>query len=518
MSVRLGTILSVWWVLVLGCSSRREELRVQAFETRAPEQPAASPVETASPARRGPSPPGPVLDAELHRQRRAAEERVLGRLCPPGPHAFPYAAERDASPTSQEVSSPGDKEGAHRPPPLGHFVPIEPESALDHFHEALACLAAGKGADEKVRILAYGASHTQADVYTGYLRAYLQRRFGDGGQGFVLLGRVNKWYRTLDTRVRHESLRVEVARYEDSAQDDPLGLLGAALVGRRSDGYGEIITSKDATSTQYELHYFAEPHGGDFHLLVDGQAIGRIKTSSSTPGPAYHSFEVAPGRHEIRARLSGNGPVRLFGIIGETAGRGVVVDTLGIGGARMESQLHWREDAWIDAVRRRRPALVTFAYGTNETTGSGGSMETYAQKLRAVVARLRKAAPEASCVLLGPYDVPMHREGRWVPNPRLLEIIDVQRRVSNEVGCGFWNGYAFMGGKGSMNRWVCAEPPLAAEDHTHLTRQGYVYAGIAIGDALMRGYDLDRARSAIGERPRGTSLPRGPSCQPTTRR
>jgi len=513
--------LSAGAALVLGCGARadrefpREKARPGALAAGGPEkkatEPSMPPVAVAPPAAlRAPGPPGPVLNPELHRLRRAAQARVLGRQCPPGPRAFPYAplepvsrpvgrgaliaTERAAGARSMRAPSAGEPREKREPPPLGRFVPIEPDSTLDHFHQALAHLAAGKGGDDKVRILAYGASHTQADTYTGYLRTYLQGRFGDGGQGFVLLGRVNKWYRTLDTRARHETLTIRRTRYEASPQDEPLGLFGAALVG--TSGYGEIVTSKDSTSTRFEVQYFAEPQGGDFDVLVDGQVVAAVKTKARTPGPAYRTFEASPGRHEIRARLTGNGPVRLFGITAETAGRGVVVDTLGIGGARMESHLHWREDAWIDAVRHRHPDLVTFAYGTNEATGSRASIEVYERQIRAIVGRLRKAAPLASCVFISPFDLPAQKDGHWMHRPRLVQIVEAQRRISRELGCGFWDGYAFMGGKGSMVRWASAEPPLAAEDHIHLTRQGYVYAGIAIGDALMRGYDLEEAHPA----------------------
>src|SRR5690606_19857997 len=87
---------------------------------------------------------------------------------------------------------------------LGLYVPIEnPRSgpALAHFHEALRKLEAGEDEDGKVRVLVYGASHTQADVYPGYLRAYLQARFGNGGQGFVSVVKVNKWFRYADWNI-----------------------------------------------------------------------------------------------------------------------------------------------------------------------------------------------------------------------------------------------------------------------------------------------------------------------------
>jgi len=454
------------------------------------------------------APTEPALTEQIQQWRRSAQESVLGRDGPPGRYALRYAPQSAAGPSdpatsdgelpehpsdgvtespAELASTPRLRDARHgTPPPLGHFVGIEPESALDSFHRALARFAAGDSDEGKVRILAYGASHTQADIYTGYLRAYLQRRFGDGGQGFVLLGRVNHWYRTLDTRAFHRALTVYHAPLVPELEPAPLGLFGAAFEGRGPDAYGEIVTAKGSGNTRFEVHYLEQPNGGDFDLQVDGATVARIGTSAESPAPAHHSFEAGPGKHRIRARLRGDRLVRLFGIVAETAAPGVVVDTLGIGGARMSGMLRWDEHTWAEALHHRKPDLVLFAYGTNEASDRDLSLPRYESGLRASLARLRTAAPAVSCVLIGPFDLVDRNRAR------LLKVIDAQRRISREFGCGFWNGYAFMGGEHSMQRWVSAKPPLASPDHIHLTRLGYVYAGIAIGDALMRAYDQSR--------------------------
>ncbi|HMJ16303.1 MAG TPA: GDSL-type esterase/lipase family protein, partial [Polyangiaceae bacterium] len=307
---------------------------------------------------------------------------------------------------------------------------------------------------------------------------------------------VNNWYRTLDTAVRHKRASIHHARLRADMQDEPLGLFGAALVGRYGDGFGEIITAKNSPNTEFEVHYFTHPRGGDFTLRVDGKNIARIKTRSANAGPAYYAFRTTPGRHAIRARLHGRGVVRLFGITAETARPGVVVDTLGISGSRLASSLRWQEETWTSALQRRSPDLVTFAYGTNELMDPGHSSAAYQRQLRAVLTRLRKALPEVSCAFIAPFDVPKREGGSWVGRPRLVEIIETQRRISQEFGCAFWDGYAFMGGGGALHRWSRANPPLASRDHVHLTRRGYVYAGTAIGDALMRAYDEGLAQSS----------------------
>jgi lysophospholipase L1-like esterase len=459
------------------------EPKAQSTSAPALETAAAPPVADApAPEVRATGPVVPVLDPELHRVRRLAQERVLGFESPPGPYAFGYAGDA-AAPTAPSPDSG-----------LGRFVAIENEAALGHFHDALARLAQNPGEQRRVRILAYGASHTQADLYTGYLRAYLQRRFGDGGQGFVLLGRVNRWYRTLDSSANHHGLQVVYARPGNGPGDEPLGLFGAALLGKYTDGVGEVFTSKDSASTQFEVHYLIQPNGGDFVLKLDGNQLARIATRGERVAPGYYTFQTTPGAHRIHARVAGNGPVRLFGVVAESDTPGVVVDTLGISGTRMADQLRWREDVWAETVRRRAPSLVTFAYGTNEVNDTKLTLAAYESGVTRVIERLRRAVPNASCLLITPFDLSA------AMRPRLLRILDAQRRLSRELGCAFWDGYSFMGGEGSMTRWIKAKPPFASPDHIHLTRRGYVCAGIAIGDALMRAYDLAAAQPAEAPR------------------
>jgi lysophospholipase L1-like esterase len=151
---------------------------------------------------------------------------------------------------------------------------------------------------------------------------------------------------------------------------------------------------------------------------------------------------------------------------------------------------------WVEAVRHRKPDLVTFAYGTNEAMSGLGTVARYERDVRAVLKRLHKAAPQVSCVLISPFDVLKRKKGRRNTPVELSETIDAQRRVGGELGCGFWDGRAFMGGEGSMRDWIKAKPPLASGDGIHLTRLGYVYAGVGLGDALMRAYDLQRGAMA----------------------
>lgn len=377
---------------------------------------------------------------------------------------------------------------------LGLFVPIEQprgKLALAEFYAALQGLAEGRDDDGKVRVLMYGASHTQADVFPGYLRAYLQTRFGDGGSGYLALTRVNGWFRYNDWSIDDtKGWTVEHAQRRDARKDGFYGLLGASGSCSNKRDKTLLMPRAGIVAGQYEIYYLAQPGGGSFRLHVDGTKLTTVDTDAKQTGPGYHAFTVDEGSHTIEIRAVGDGEVRLFGITAERDQPGVVVDTLGIAGTRAANLLDWDQALLADNLAHRKPDLIVLAYGTNEATDEDQSMARYRANLREVVTRLQRAAPQSSCLLVGPGDFPRELdEDVWAVRPRLIEIVEAQRDVAYELGCGFWDMLAFMGGSNSMHTWATSRPQMASRDHIHLTKRGYVRMGMLLTDALMSGYD-----------------------------
>lgn len=382
-------------------------------------------------------------------------------------------------------------------PALGRFTPVENEPALTYFHEALRRLVAGKEPDGKVRIAAYGASHTQGGYYTGYLREYLQRRFGNGGAGFLPMGRINKYYRNPHYHVWGRGLRSQYVRPGSYPRHGRFGLLGAAFLAELEEDYGRVQPrdKKDPSqqADRFELFYWAEPGGSDLLFSMNWKPK-RLSGSSSKPEARYELVQMPKlGWHQAQVQpvAEGRNPVRVFGIAVERSTPGVVVDTLGINGARAANMLRWNKALWQEHLKRRDPELFLLAYGTNETVDVKEPIADYEKNLREVLTRFREALPNASCLLVGPGDFPKMRRGKWRTQPRLLDVIAIQRRVAPDFSCGFWDSFQFMGGEGSMVKWVKNRPQLAARDHIHFTPRGYVKKGMALGDALMRRYDAD---------------------------
>lgn len=382
---------------------------------------------------------------------------------------------------------------------LGRVLPLEDASghALDRLHEALARAKARKG---QARLVFYGASHTASDDYTGVIRRGLQRRYGDAGHGFVLPARPWPYYRH-DGVVMESSgnWRADRANHGDAVADGMYGLAGVTVASSDPNARGMLATMTDGPIGRrvgtFEVWVLEQPEGGSLRVRIDQGPWKVILTAAPERRSAVHLFRVRDGPHRLEVRPVGDGEVRLFGVALERARPGVILDTLGIPGARAADHLQWDDALYREHLARRRPDLVALAYGTNESGDDDQPIEEYQASLHQVLSRIREVVPEASCLLIGPSDRPLRAaDGTYGPRPRTAQVIEVQRRLAAEFGCAFFDLVAFMGGEMAMIDWVRATPPLARRDHVHFTALGYQRLGEALLQALLPRRDRSRAR------------------------
>jgi lysophospholipase L1-like esterase len=359
---------------------------------------------------------------------------------------------------------------------------------LARFYAALHELAQHERRSH-VRVLWFGDSHTAADFMTDAVREPLQSRFGAGGPGFVRIGIKN---------YRHAAARVASRGEWRKVPAEPSGTrrLAGAVYGL--SGMGASAKSANA-SVSIELDTArawarAALHWQFVYRLPRSDA--RFTLWGAGPSPRVLSKDTGLGRRsgltvfeldsEGEVTLSLNtfvGGPELFGVFVEAHEPGVVLDTLGINGARVGTPLGWQEDAWVQEVKSREPVLAVLSYGTNEV-GDRVPVSRYRQEYAELVGRLRSAG-EMDCLLLGPTE---RLRDDWTTYPRVLEIEDAQRKIAEELSCGFFSLVGAMGGPGSFRRWAFAVPPLARKDRVHLTAAGYRVLGAALAEELLSSY------------------------------
>lgn len=374
-------------------------------------------------------------------------------------------------------------------PALARVVLEDPSGhAFDAFFAALARTKRGEG---RARVVFWGDSHTAPDLITGKLRDGLQADFGDAGPGLVLPGK--PWPHHYHTRVEYlESKGFEGVRISRKLQSPIVGVAGVALSARRAASV-QLRTRGGAYDhvSEIELSSLAQPGGGRVQIRVDGARVATVATRAAERGLSTFRFRVKDAPHTFELRALGDGPVTLLGLELTRARSGVIVDTLGIPGARAKFHLAWDEALYAEQLKRLSPDLFVLAYGTNEANDDDLSLADYQSSLKQTLTRIKALAPQASCLLIGPTDHPLRLEdGTLAPRPLQAQINDVQRELANEHGCAFVDVIAAMGGPLSMLQLVKQDPPLAKHDQIHLTRQGYEALGEALLAALRARYRL----------------------------
>lgn len=361
--------------------------------------------------------------------------------------------------------------------------------AMDHFYEALY-RTARREAGAITRVAQYGDSSIAGDGITSTLRRRFQQRFGDAGHGFVLIARGTMPYRHAD--VRHDA-------------NDAWRLIELVRGGLRDDlyGYGGVqyrsshgATARFGTSdrgpvgravSRFELWFQRHERGGRIDLRVDSGERAVLETRGDAVEDAWHVVEVPDGEHRLELRTAGGGESRLYGMVLEREGPGVVYDSLGMVGARGRRMLGIDAAHFARQHAHRGTNLIVLGFGGNEADDP--STERLDDDYRRLARLVRRARPEAACLFMAPLDQAERDERGEVRTLRPVPaIVEAQRRAAAAEGCAFFDTFAAMGGEGSMRRWFRTNPRLAFGDYRHATPAGYTVIGNMLYKALLKGF------------------------------
>ena len=413
-----------------------------------------------------------------------------------------------------------------RPPPPKITLPVRapavptplevPDGALDAWFTALA--QAEQGAPNHVaRAFHWGDSIIAADGIPGAVRDRLQETFGDGGPGFLSVQVDPRW------QMRPGILRKATGEWETAnitmggANKGRYGLAGT--VSTAVGSAKSVLTGRKVEGDRQPLHVFdvyyqVRPGGGTLKVKPKGASGFAARTSSGRTADRYKRITVPEGATSVTVSAPGNGKTTVYGVALETAGPGVTWENFGVAGASQASLLRQPSKHLAHQIGHRPPHLIVYQMGGNALSypalrqKDGGA---YTENLRTLLGRLKAGAPDASCLIISPFDKGERKRGRIVSKENLDHMISLQRGVSKEMGCAFWDGRHAMGGEGSIGRWYKRKPRLAVADLSHLTRRGQKLMGDTLADAMLASYKAWRyAHPKVDMPPSAEEIPPEP--------
>ncbi len=399
------------------------------------------------------------------------------------------------------------------PPPVATQTPeffpgrtqMRADGTLAAFFRRLAALEATKSG--RLDILQLGDSHTAGGALSGRLRDDLQGRFGALGPGFMVPGEPFPGSQRPDVTVTTSGKW----QYYDSLMGPQQSWGLSGFVARsRSPGASMSLSTKDAdgfdTVTLDVVHQIG---GGDLVVTIDNVVVQSIPTHGVAGQVEIVTIRAKSG-HVLKLSAHDAKPVDLIGWSFERNRGGIVFDSAGVVGARITVINRWDPAIVAEELRNRDPALVILAFGTNEGFDRDLDMAAYGEAFTAITRSIRQTLPNAAVLIVGSPDgqmlpkachpqaavkqcgeaAPPPGKCAWYTPTNLVPLRDLQRKIAEREGIAFWDWSQVMEPVCGIDRWVRATPPLARDDHIHLTRAGYERSADNLFGWLMDQYQL----------------------------
>ena len=336
-----------------------------------------------------------------------------------------------------------------------------------------------------VRIMHYGDSQIEEDRISKVIRARLQERFGGGGPGLLPCS-------TNYTLTCTQTATAEFPKYivfgEGNRTRD--GRYGPAGRFHRLAGSVKLSTRMNAVKGKplTTFNRVTVLSGNVKSRLVVGCGSQKDTVAAGTQGLVRSTFCLPDST--VRTSISLQGGADIYGVMLD-CDRGVSLDNIAMRGCsgsiftKMDSgQLR---DFWRDS----NVGLVLLQFGGNMVpfTKSPEAISAYKKDLEEQIMQVRRLAPKAAVVLVGPSDMATSRGGRMQTYEHLPRFIDSLKVAAKDCGVAYWDIYSAMGGQNSMASWVKAKPQLAGPDYVHFTPRGAEKIGDLFVSSLMLYYE-----------------------------
>jgi hypothetical protein len=361
----------------------------------------------------------------------------------------------------------------------------------DFFAEADRC----RNGKNPLHVLHYGDSQIETDRITGYIRRYLQERFGGGGPGLLPAIQIIP---TASVAQSASGITGYVASgmHQNRASHGRYGALGQ--MGAVNGEAGIRIAARDRKSARERVGNFQTIRlfvGQEKKFKVELSSGDQIhskekRTGGSSPVKVY-TWRLDEPISRFSLRLSGAGEVYGIAVDGVA---GLAVDNIpfrGSSGIFFDAMDASVASAMFKELNAR---LILLEFGGNKLPSIRGekSIRAYCNQLSEQIAYLKRACPKAKILLIGPADMSTKINGKLRTYPYLEPLIDAMKETAVSNGAAFWNMYEVMGGRDSMIGWVKSSPALAAPDYIHFTYRGSERIAALFCETLMVYYDYYR--------------------------
>lgn len=356
---------------------------------------------------------------------------------------------------------------------------------------------------KSVRILHYGDSQIEGDRISSYLRSKLQTQFGGAGPGLItfvpvaqsVVNRISTsggtWDRygvfsIRDKRVPHNNFGVmaQICRYSNYNSNN------IDTTSPTINATAKIVTTKNSGPTAAAYNKVKLFYGGaKSKVLCEFYDSGIFKESDSLQqGGNFNikEYQVSTLSHEFK--FSGHDSPDFYAVSLE-GGKGVMVDNMGLRGSSgtFFKQINYGQLKQFYDYLNVKLIILQFGGNTLPYLKDKEMADRFGSYLKSQIYTLKKMAPQASILLIGPADMSIKEGTTYITHPLLEDLRNAIRQAAFDTDCAFFDLYDCMGGRNSMVTWV--EKGIAAKDYIHFSPAGARKIATLLYSSLISDYN-----------------------------
>lgn len=394
----------------------------------------------------------------------------------------------DSAEISEQLSDIVAEPTAATEPIPTHFVDTFTETGnpLEHFYASLT-----QTNSRYIHVVHFGDSQIEEDRISMVLRRHLQARYGGGGVGLIPL------HQTIPSLTVKQTLRIN-DKVQTTQQGPKRYLVYGIKANRRPAGnnlygpMGQVAVMSDSLvrgSEHVQLTIepnanltLPESHFTSIRLLADSAV------SMSLQGDSTHQqrLQFSDSTTNVTLDIRGRGDV--YGLLLETP-TGITVDNIPMRGCLGTVFTNINAEQMSAFFRTTHTSLIIMQFGGNAIpfNKEPSTIRGIASQLRTQVQYMRRCAPGASILFIGPSDMLINDEGELRTNPLVPYLDHLLKKMAAEEGIAYWSLYGAMGGENSMLVWQ--QRGLAGQDGIHFTRRGAERAAEMLWQWLEEGLE-----------------------------
>lgn len=353
-------------------------------------------------------------------------------------------------------------------------APVIPKIAVDSVTDSRQFLQAfyaslSETGSRKIRVLHYGDSQIEEDRMTQQIRDMLQSRYGGEGIGLMPL------VQTIPALSVNQTLRMN-GRFVTPTQGPRRYFVYGFKRDQRKDGlYGAMgqmaVMNDSLVRGSEEITAICTPTGKGTHY-TRWKIFADPSIQHTTSGDTVHLF----------------GKGNVYGLSQESA-TGVIVDNIPMRGCLglVFTKMNGQQLRTFYSQENVKLIIMQFGGNAIPSNENPGTIVAVVRGLREQVQFIKRCAPEASILFIGPSDMIRQVDGEWETYPLVPYMDKLLRKMALEEEIAYFSLYRWMGGAGSMSHW--RDIGLAGADGVHFYRGGARKAGNAVAEWILEKAD-----------------------------